>query len=617
VCGIVGWVGSRNASDLSEMVDALRHRGPDEVGSWVGDGAALAIARLAIVDVANGHQPVFSKNRSVVAVCNGEIYNHHELRTLLIEGGASLRSQSDVELIPHLYEIYGLDFVRHLRGMFSIALWDMARERLVLARDRIGKKPLWFVHQDRELVFGSEYRAIRASGWRASVDFTALDHVLAYGYVPVTCGALQGLQAVEPGHITVLESGTLTSHPYWSWTSCLSDYADNATEEGLEVVLKEAIKIRIPSERSFGTFLSGGIDSTLVTALATEVHDQPIQTFTIGFETPTFDESLYAQRIADYLGTHHTSLVANPDPTDFLPYLARSFDQPFADSSAVPTLLLSSLASKHVTVALSGDGGDEVFGGYRRYVAVPKLQQLNALLEFLPFRFGGLANSLRKRGYRSAARILDQLKPEPNMGSRYSDVMQLTPPSLRLQLWRSEIRPLAGYPEKSFLDEWNRIHEVSALAHMQAMDFRTYLPGDLLVKADIASMARSLEVRSPLLDQEVIALAAQMPMRDLIDGQTTKAVLRRILCKRIPTQLFERPKMGFGIPRAAWIRGSWRSTVRDVLISPTTRDRGWFDVASIETLLAEHDRGLDRDDVIWPLLVIEMWAREWIDSSIS
>lgn len=598
------------------MIQSLDHRGPDETGIWVDDGVGLGVARLSIVDVAHGHQPVFSLDRSVVAVCNGEIYNHQQLRDSLMARGFSMESQSDVEVIPHLYEIHGLDFVQHLRGMFAIALWDRTRRRLVLARDRAGKKPLWYVQESGRVVFGSEYRAIKAAGWNAPVSFAALDHVMAYGYVPMGMGALQDLKSVKPGHVVTFDDGNLTSRQYWSWETTSQDHEVDLPEENLEETIKEAVRLRIPNERPFGTFLSGGIDSALVTALATEVHDQPIRTFTVGFDSPSFDESKYARRVADFLGTHHTAVMANPDPAEFLPYLARSFDQPLADSSAVPTLLVSALASEHVTVALSGDGGDEVFAGYKRYVAIPKLQRLNPLLQILPFESARLANALRRRGHRSAARIADQMRFTPDLGTRYSNVMQLVPRLLRQELWTKEI--LGQFEldsaEGSFLADWNAIDEASPSSYMQAMDFRSYLPGDLLVKVDIASMAHSLEVRSPLLDQEVVALASRIPPQQLIRGRTTKRVLRQILAKRMPLELFERPKMGFGIPRAEWLRGSWHEVVHDVLVSPTTRERGWFDVGRIEKLLAEHDRGIDRDNVIWPLLIIEIWAREWVDS---
>jgi len=615
VCGIGGWAGGRDTPDLAEMIGALRHRGPDETGSWVGDGVGLGVARLAIVDVAHGHQPAFSQDRSIVAVCNGEIYNHHSLRDLLIGQGVSLASHSDVEVIPHLYELYGLKFVERLRGMFAIALWDMDSNTLVLARDRTGKKPLCYVHEGNQVIFGSEYRAIRASGWRAPVNFSALDQVMAYGYVPAGEGAIEGLHSVKPGHVVTFRGGNLASHQYWGWeTSRLSEDVD-CSEEGLEKTLKDAVRIRIPDERPFGTFLSGGIDSALVTALAAEIHDQPIRTFTVGFDVPAFDESENARRIANHLGTAHTAVVANPDPTELLPLLARSFDQPFADSSAVPTLIVSALAAKDVTVALSGDGGDEVFAGYRRYVAVPRLQQLNPLLALLPTQSELITNALRRRGFRSMARLLQQMQPAPDLGARYSNVMQLVPVALRAQLWRPEIWAQVGSAERAFLSEWNAIQLAEPISHMQAMDFRTYLPGDLLVKVDTASMANSLEVRSPLLDQKVISLAARIPSKDLVHGKATKVMLRRLLSKRMPLELFDRPKMGFGIPRAEWLRGTWRSVVRDILVSPTTRDRGWFDVSLIEVLLTEHDRGKDRDDVIWPLLMIEMWAREWLDGT--
>lgn len=596
------------------MVASLAHRGPDETGTWIDEYAALGIARLSIIDVAEGHQPVFSGDGSVVAVCNGEIYNYRDIAAELISQGVILKSGSDVEVIPHLYRRYGLDFVKRLRGMFAIALWDARERRLVLVRDRVGKKPLVYAKDSGRLLFASEARALLAAGWRAPVDLAALDHVLAFAYLPTGFGALQGLESLPPGHIGVWQDGRMRLERYWSWEP--SDPLPTAgLGEAVEGALEEAVRIRLVSERPLGAFLSGGIDSTIVTALMARHHSGPVKTFSIGFDDPTYDESGFARGVAEYLGTDHTELIVRPDPVSTLELLAEAYDQPFADSSAIPTLLLSELTSREVVVALSGDGGDEGFGGYERYAAAALLQRMNPLLRAAsPLREG--ATGLAERaGQRRLGRLARELRPQPSLGARYRGLMEYLPADLRTILWTPRAR--AAFDIHAAGDEFNRVWEassgLSSLDRMRMTDVITYLPGDLLVKVDIASMSRSLEVRSPFLDQEVLALAAQIPDDLLIRGRTTKWILRELAYRLVPRHLVNRPKRGFGIPRAAWLRGPLRDASRDLLLDGTARQRGWFEPSVVASLLDEHDSGQNRDLYIWPLLMIEVWARRWVD----
>ena len=615
MCGIAGWAGSGDAADLDAMVGSLRHRGPDETGFWHGSEAALGIARLSIIDIAGGHQPVYSEDHSVVAVCNGEIYNFREIAAQLTSQGVILRSGSDVEVIPHLYRRYGLDFVHRLRGMFAIALWDDREHRLVLVRDRAGKKPLVYARQGERLLFASEARALLAAGWRSDANLKALDHVLAFACLPGGVGAWQGLHSLPPGHIGVWQHGNIRLERYWTW-----EPGDHLPRSGLgetvESALEEAVKVRLVSERPLGAFLSGGIDSTIVTALMTRHHSGPVKTFSIGFDDPAFDESGYARGVAEYLGADHTELIVTPDPVAMFGQLAEAYDQPFADSSAIPTLLLSELASKDVVVALSGDGGDEGFGGYVRYQAAAMLQHLNPVWSATAMLADPLAAVAERAGQRRLARLTRHMTPMPNLGVRYRGLMEYQSAAVRETIWTPDARAEAqpALTDDRFMAEWAAFTSDTALDHMRAMDVATYLPNDLLVKVDIASMAHSLEVRSPFLDQEVLALAARMPGDALIRGRTTKWILRQLAYRLVPRELVDRPKTGFGIPQASWLRGPLREMSHDLLLDTTARQRGWFDPAVVAGFLDEHDAGTNRDLYLWPMLMIEIWARRWLDT---
>lgn len=600
--------------DLSRMVATLQHRGPDEVGTYLDGTVALGLTRLAIVDVLHGQQPVTSEDGSVIVVCNGEIYNFMELAADLRAKGHALRSASDVEVIPHLYEEYGSEFVHHLRGMYAIALWDTRDRSLLLARDRAGKKPLVFAESRGGLVFGSEVRAVLAAGLPRSADLDAIDHTLAFGYPPIDATGHVGIRAVPPGCVLTWHAGRWSTTPYATWDAEPSTAGESGAGQHLEEVLEEAVRIRLMSERPLGSFLSGGIDSTIVTALMARHHDGPVSTFAIGFRDPAYDESPYARAVAEVLGTDHHELIVDPDPESFLPMLQSAFDQPFADSSAIPTLLLSRFAAEHVTVALSGDGGDEMFAGYERYRAAPVLQRLNPLL-----RIGGLAaapleKASERLGRPRLARLGRALTPAPSLGDRYRSLMTLVPPGLRRDLWTAEARAaLTSMPERTFGSVWDRHATADDVATMRSVDVATYLPGDLLAKVDISSMAHSLEVRSPFLDREVMAFAARLPTSLLLRHGQTKWILRELACRLVPSELIDRPKQGFGIPRAAWLRTSLREPVHDLLLDNTARQRAWFEPRVVRGVLDRHDAGIDQDAIIWPLMMTELWARAWVD----
>lgn len=597
------------------MVESIKHRGPDESGFWEDSAASLGMARLSIIDVAGGHQPVFSSDGTIVAVCNGELYNHQQLAADLIASGVALASRSDVEVIPHLYEKHGDRFVELLRGMFAIALFDSRTGKLLLARDRVGKKPLHYFVEGGTLTFASETRALLAGGLEREPEVSSLDHVLAFGHVPLAGGAFRGERQVLPGHVLIFHQGEVNTFPYWSWRPHPTPTNPREAQEAALAVIDEAVRVRLVSERPLGSFLSGGIDSTVVTALMARHHSGPVKTFTVGFGDEAYNEAPQAREVARYLGTEHHEIQVDPDPVTVVERLAEAYSEPFADSSAVPTFLLSEFAAEHVVVALAGDGGDEAFGGYVRYRAASTLQRLNPLLSIgslgRPVVYG-MARQLNRPRW---ARLADALQPQPSLESRYLRIMSLIQRDLRERLWSGESSGglSVSATDALFAETWRRCDSGSPVDHMRAFDMAFYLPGDLLTKVDVASMANSLEVRSPLLDTEVLAVAGSLPERLMIHGGTEKWLLRQIAYDLVPQALIDRPKKGFSIPRAAWLRGPLRDMTRDLLLDKTAQSRGWFRPSVVEELLDQHDNGHDRDMQLWPMLMIEVWARRWVD----
>jgi len=599
------------------MSDELTHRGPDDAGYFVAPGIELGMRRLAVIDIAHGKQPVAVGNGSIQVVFNGEIYNYRELRVLLEGHGDRFTTDSDTEVIARGFLRFGADIVHRLVGMFAIAVWDARSRTLTLMRDRLGKKPIVYGRlDDGGLAFASEARAIIGTDWPRRPDFNAINSVLAVGYAPLDATAYEGLASVPPAHILTWSDGAVDVRRYWQpdFSSKLRIEAPAAQELALATI-DEAVRARLISERPLGAFLSGGYDSTVVTAIMAQHSASPVKTFTVAFSDSRFDESHHAQQVADYLGTDHHCLRVDPDPSFVADRLPEIFDQPFADSSAIPTLMLSEYARSEVVVALGGDGGDEAFGGYERYRLAPMLQKFNPLLRpFASFR-APLSAAADKAANRRASRLARLLRTYPNLMQRYVGFMMWADASEREQLWDQQVvRDLdMNRPERILESSWRARRATNDVDRMIATDLVSYLPGDLLVKADISSMAHSLELRSPLLDHRVIELGASLPADLKVTTRATKIVLKDIARRLVPPELIDRPKMGFGIPRAAWVRGPLRPLIRDTLSPSSIRRRGWFDSRRIENLLNEHDRGLDRDSVIWPLLMTELWAQRWLD----
>ena len=588
------------------MNAALVHRGPDEGSVDAFGRCVLGHRRLQVIDLATGSQPVANESGDVVAVFNGELYNFRELRAEL--AGHEVRGSGDTPVIPHLYEESGPAFVSRMEGMFAIALWDAGRERLVLARDRVGKKPLlWTRLGDGTLAFASELKALlRLPGVSRELDPAALDAYLALQYVPAGT-ALRGVEKLPPGHLLVAEGESVRVEPYWSLEPQADELRDEEWLERVRETVGAAVRRRLVADVPLGALLSGGIDSSVVVAEMAGASQQ-VRTFTVGFGDDRYDERAYARAVAERYGTEHEEIVVEPDVTELLPQLARTFDEPLGDEAALPQFVVSELARRHVTVALTGDGGDEAFAGYERYAAVGLAGRVALPGAGAAGRFLRWAGRGEPRSRANRAGRLFEVAALP-AGSRYGRLMEVFPASLRTELW-----------EPGFVAEpapaWELLGSTErGISDLQRLDVRTYLPGDLLLKADLASMAHSLEARSPLLDHSVLELGVSLPDRLKVDGRRGKVALRRAFADALPPVVATRGKTGFGVPIARWLREDLRALATDVLLGETARARGLFKPGTVARLLHEHISGrADHAHRLWCLLMLELWQREYVDT---
>jgi asparagine synthase (glutamine-hydrolysing) len=618
MCGIAG-MASRLHPDpglVRRMCEVIVHRGPDGDGFHSDDRAALGMRRLAIIDVATGDQPVYNEDKRVVAVFNGEIYNFAELRRDLERRGHLLRGAGDSECLVHLYEEHGADMVQRLRGMFAFAIWDRDRERLVLARDRVGKKPLYWRCDHASIWFGSELKSLaRDPGMSREIDPVALHHYLTYQYVPAPWSIYQGVHKLPPGHVLIWERGQVTMRRYWEMDRTPRPVPDErAEEERLRELLLEATRIRMVSERPIGAFLSGGVDSSAVVAAMAMQSSEPVKTFCVGFEDSRYDERHKARMVADRYGTDHHELVVTTNLLDIVPRLAWHFDEPFADSSAIPTFYVAWLSRHHVTVALNGDGGDECFGGYQRYALMDQAARIPVLpgaLAAVSARMGGFLTerSNAKSLSRRLGRLMRFVAEHPSR--RYPSLMACFTDEQKSEIYSDTLRRrLAGVDSYGLIQT---IFENSSadtdLARVLDVDILTYLPGDLLVKVDITTMANSLEARSPFLDHHLMEWAAGIPIGLNVRAGHTKLLLKRAVAPWLPEELLRYPKQGFGVPLAAWLRGELREMAYDLLTDDTARGRGLFRPAAIRSLLQRHAAGADHGSRLWALLQFELWHR--------
>ena len=635
MCGITGavWNDPRLGVDepqLRTMTEVLRHRGPDDEGTYLTQyrlrppyeampGVALGFRRLSIIDLASGNQPMSNEDGTVWIVFNGEIYNYRDLRRRLEGAGHRFKTESDTECIIHLYEDEGPECFSHLNGMFAVAIWDSRLRRLILGRDRLGKKPLVFRHEQGRLLFASELKSLLSlPGLPREVDPAAVDEYLTYQYVPHPNCILKGYRKLPPGNYATWQEGKLEVQPYWQ-----PDFTreENISERDaaarLRELLESAVTMRMRSDVPLGAFLSGGVDSSLIVALMQKNSAEPVKTFSIGFPVKEYDETKYARQVAEHLKTDHHELQVTPDAVSILPQLARHYDEPFADSSAIPTWYVSQMTRQHVTVALSGDGGDELFAGYPRYRAVALAGMFDRMTPLRSLAAAGFwqrlpTSSRQKSRVRQFKRFSEALSLSP--ARRYLDWISIFNETRRAALYTDEfIAQLPGSDPFSFLDSaWKQMRGRDAVTTASLTDLITYLPCDLMTKVDIASMAHSLECRAPFLDYRVVEFAAALPRRLKYRGGKGKRLLRATFGDLLPQEIWTRKKMGFGVPLDHWFRHELRPLTHDLLLGESAKSRPFFREDAVQTLIEHHEqKQFDHSARLWALVMLELWLREW------
>jgi asparagine synthase (glutamine-hydrolysing) len=611
VCGICG-IASTNSSGISERVAAMSatlvHRGPDSSGEFSDEGVALAARRLSIIDLETGDQPVANESGTLHVVQNGEIYNYRELRRELERAGHSFRTQGDTEVLLHLYEEHGDQFAERLRGMFAIAIWDASHRRLVLARDRFGIKPLYYRHADNELAFASELRALP----RGEIDLDALEAFLAFNSIPAPLTIFREIRKLPPGHLLIYEDGRLELRRF-ARPAPLDELREDEEAELVEELrsrLRDSVRAHLVSDVPVGVLLSGGVDSAFLAALAAEESSEPLRTFSIGFEERSFDELAGARLVAECYGTEHRELVLRPDAALLLPALADAFDEPFADSSALPTYLVSQLAANDVKVALSGEGGDELFGGYYTYAADLLAERVGGLARLARPLVERLPTSSSKASFDYKAKRFVRAAHLPSL-ERHHGWKEIFSPSLRAELTG---RRSAFDPVDILRDRYRETESADELARLQDVDLGIYLVDDLLVKTDRASMAHSLEARVPYLDTVVTNLALALPTRHKIRGLSKKVLLRKAAAPLLPREIVHGKKRGFSIPAAAWLRGELEPFARQTLSRETLQRQGYFHADVVTRLLDDHVAGReDRSRQLWGLLAFTLWHERHVE----
>lgn len=621
MCGIAGVVNSEpggvEADTIRRMCQSIVHRGPDDEGTYVKDGAGLGVRRLSVIDIAGGRQPVFNEDKTICIVYNGEIYNFPELRRELESRGHRLLTHGDTEVIVHLYEELGRDCVKRLRGMFAFAVYDTRNRHLLLARDRLGIKPLHYAFAGGRLLFGSEIKSILAVAPElATIDQQALWRYMYFGYIPDPDTAFLPIKKLPPGHVLEFERGKVSIHKYWDLPE-YSTYQPRGEEECLQELeqrLAEAVRIRLIADVPLGALLSGGTDSSTIVALMARASSRPVKTFSIGFRHADFNEAPYARLVAERFGTEHRELILEPDVAETLQSLTHSLEEPFGDSSILPTYYISRLARQQVTVALSGDGGDEAFGGYERY----QVHLQRRTFDWIPEWTG--------RFYRDHVhRKLPTSVPGRNLAysvslpwsERYIEGISLKPFDREMALLSDDFRsaalgdvdPLSAM--RRYLDQALARDPLSRVLYL---DTKTYLPEDILTKVDRMSMLTSLEVRVPILDHLFLEWVTGLPPEWKMRGKKQKYILTK-LAERVgvPKEVLNRPKQGFTLPLGHWMRNELKDLIMSVLMDSSTRQRGYFNAQGVQRLLDEHFQARrDHSARIWRFLMFELWQRNFI-----
>jgi len=632
MCGITGWANLNSRTPpfegatelLHAMCERMVHRGPDSEGLFVTNGAALGMRRLAIIDLVTGEQPVFNEDKSVAVILNGEIYNYRELRAGLEKLGHSFRSASDTEVLPHLYEEHGAEMVRELNGMFAFALWDAKRRRLLVARDRFGEKPLYWGVFDNTLLFASEPKVLLAHpAVKPTLNLQALRQYLSFDYVPAPLSIYQGIQKLPAAHILTLEDGRITIEPYWCLSYKTSQPVPSETEaaEQLQDLLADSVRMRLVSDVPLGVLLSGGVDSSTIAALAVRASSEPVKTFSISFAESSFDESAYARSVAKFLGTdHHEERLSANLAANLVGEIGAWMDEPFSDPSLVPTYLLSRFTRKHVTVALGGDGGDELFAGYPMYaghrwaeiyIKVPaplRTGVIEPLVRLLPVKTKNLSLDYKALRFVTGAKYDTVARHHIWFGSFTPDEQEQLLTADALQQTESDV-----YREARQMFEQCDNHDT--VTRMQSLDTRLYLAEDILTKVDRASMSVSLEVRAPFLDPRVAEYAASLPGNYKLRGHKTKYILKKAVHELLPPFVTRRVKKGFGVPVAEWLKFKLRPLARDLLSPERVRRAGVFNPEYISRLQDEHERGVaNHRKLLWTLLMFELWHESFIET---
>ncbi|MFT5525152.1 MAG: asparagine synthase (glutamine-hydrolyzing) [Pirellulaceae bacterium] len=636
MCGIAGalWTDERLAiapATVDKMMEVLSHRGPDERGTFAGDfrsrppfedlpGVALGFRRLSVIDIDGGQQPMHNEDKTVWVVCNGEIYNYQSLRNRLEGNGHAFRTNSDIESLVHLYEDEGPDCFRHINGMFAAAIWDSSNHRLVLARDRMGQKPLVYHVEPSRISFASELKSLlQIPGIDRTIDPGAIDEYLTYQYVPHPNSIFKNIKKLAPGHVAVFEKDRLQVRPYWKLdpTSERDWNPADATEE-LKRLLTDSVQLRMQSDVPLGAFLSGGVDSSLIVALMSKFSDRPIKTFSIGFEHPEYDETSHAKLVAKHLGTDHHEFRVTGDIAELLPQLAHHFDEPFGDSSAVPTWHVAQQAREHVTVALSGDGGDELFAGYQRYRAARLGSRIDAMppIQWLMgLRIWQALPGVRQKSLlRRAKRFSQSIAQSPSR--RYLEWVAIFQESQRGELYQDDfLEQLPGSDPHTFLkSNWSKAESRDVVTTASLTDLATYLPCDLMTKVDITTMAHGLECRQPMLDHRLVEFAASLPIHLKYRWGRGKRILQQAFGDLLPATIWKRKKMGFGAPIAEWFRHSLKDLTRDTLLGDNTKSHQFFRPDTIRNLIADHNSmRFDHSYRLWSLLMFELWLQKWAE----
>jgi asparagine synthase (glutamine-hydrolysing) len=625
MCGIAGKLnfdGSKKVrqEEIQQMCNTLVHRGPDDEGVYLSGCIGLGHRRLSIIDLNSGKQPISNEDGTVWTVFNGEIYNFVELRESLVSRGHRFSTETDTEVIVHLYEEQGEEFLSSLRGMFAIALWDTRKQRLLLARDRIGKKPLFYsVLPEKGLLFGSEIKAIlQDPEVKRNLNVEALDAYLALLYVPAPLTAFKNIEKLHPGHLLVCENGKVTIREFWDLHYQPRVVVREAELiEELEGILRESVRIRLRSDVPIGAFLSGGVDSSSVVSIMSQLMTRPVVTCAVGFEQEEHNELSFAKDIASRFGCTHHEHIIRPDVANLVPRIVGFFDEPFGDSSAIPTFYVSQMARQHASVVLSGDGGDEILAGYSRHYLQRLECQLRRLLpgsagRWMAASLATLLPQVKGRGtFEKLGMMADEAYAYKHSHSLFTD-------EEKRRLYSDDLLAASKTfdPASSLRAYYNQCDASDPLDKALYVDMKTYLADDILVKVDRMSMAHSLEVRAPLLDHKLLEFTATLPSSLKLKRRTTKYLLKEVMRKYLPSDILSRPKHGFTMPLGQWLKGPLREMVEDCLSSSVIRQRGLFNAEFTHILWSEHASGqADHSHRLWMLLMFELWHRQYLDHS--